>query len=261
MINSGDPVVQYLALWLIVGLRFLGTIFSSPVFTSTSLPLVVRFWLALMLAGTAMAAWDGAIPALVFDSLLPLLLACAREFLVGVVLGFLSGAPFYALQVAGELIGTSMGLSMVSLLDPLSEEEVVIVAQLQFAVGLWFFFHWNGHILLTHALAESLKLLPPGAVNFFASGDMNLGAWLQSVFNLGVRFVVPYYGALLLADIGLGFLARTVPQMNIFILGLPLKMGLGLFLLMVVFPLTVDLMAPMIDGVFESALRGITAWR
>lgn len=124
-----------------------------------------------------------------------------------------------------------------------------------------FFFHWNGHILLTQALVESLKLLPPGAVNIFKPGDMHLGAWLQSIFNLGVRFSVPYYGALLLADIGLGFLARTVPQMNIFILGLPLKMGLGLFLLMVVFPLTVDLIAPMIGPVIESALQGIMAWR
>jgi flagellar biosynthetic protein FliR len=261
MMAGQDPILQYLSLWLLIGFRFVGTIFSSPVFTASSLPLAVRFWMALLLAGTAMAGWDGSAPAVLFAAPVALLLACAREFLIGVILGFLSGAPFYALQISGELIGTTMGLSMVSLLDPLSEEQVVIVAQLQFAVGLWFFFRWNGHILLTQALVESLKLLPPGAVNFFKPGDMRLGAWLQSIFNLGVRFTIPYYGALLLADIGLGFLARTVPQMNIFILGLPLKMGLGLFLLMVVFPLTVDLIAPMVDSFLEVALQGIMALR
>ncbi|MDD3513913.1 MAG: flagellar biosynthetic protein FliR, partial [Synergistaceae bacterium] len=93
------------------------------------------------------------------------------------------------------------------------------------------------------------------------SWDLGLGSWLNQAFVLSLRFVLPFYGAILLADVGLGFLARTVPQMNIFVLGLPLKVALGFFVLMVVLPVTVELMAENIERFIEFALMGVTAWR
>ena len=226
------------------------------------MPLPLRFWCAFFLTLAAVGTIpDASVPVAVFENWTSILLAAAREFLVGVVIGFLAALPLYALQISGELIGISMGLSMVSLMDPLSETQASIIAQLQFLVGLWFFFRWNGHLLMTQSVVESLRLVPPGKLALSVSWDLGIGGWLQQAFVLSLRFVLPFYGAILLADVGLGFLARTVPQMNIFVLGLPLKIALGFFVLMVVLPVTVEIMAEQMERYVEFALRGATAWR
>jgi flagellar biosynthetic protein FliR len=84
---------------------------------------------------------------------------------------------------------------------------------------------------------------------------------MQQVFMLGLRMVIPFYCSLLLADIGLGFLARTVPQMNIFVLGMPLKMGLGFIVLTMVLPLLVDTLQEELEPLMEWALRHLMGWR
>lgn len=254
-------ISQVLIVYMVVGLRFVGMIFSSPVFLASSMPLPVRFWAAILISIAAVGSADLSVPVTLFSGWMPIVLAGAREFLIGVALGFLSALPLYALQVAGELVGNVMGLAMVSLLDPLSEEQSSILGQLKFLVGLWFFFYWNGHLLLVQSIVESLKLIPVGKLFLFIPADMGIAVWIQQLFVIAVRMVLPFYGALLLADIGLGFLARTVPQMNIFILGLPLKIGLGLFLLMIVLPLTVDLVSANLTKYIELAMKSVMVWK
>jgi flagellar biosynthetic protein FliR len=89
---------------------------------------------------------------------------------------------------------------------------------------------------------------------------LSLGAWLSAAFSLAAKIVVPFYCALLLADVGLGFLARTVPQMNIFILGLPVKIALGFFVLAVVLPLAVEVIYSHLERWVEFALQSSMAW-
>jgi SAM-dependent methyltransferase len=91
--------------------------------------------------------------------------------------------------------------------------------------------------------------------------DPGLGLWMQQALVLAMRMVLPFFGALLLADVGLGFVARTVPQMNIFVLGLPLKVALGFFLLRVVLPMSIDLLHGEVERVVETALGILQVWR
>lgn len=254
--------VSLLLFYFLVGIRFTGMMFIAPVFMASSMPLPLRFWCAFFLTLAAVGAIpDGQVPLALFENWTSVVLAGAREFLIGTAIGFLAALPLYALQISGELIGISMGLSMVSLMDPLSETQVSIIGQLQFLVGLWFYFRWNGHLLMTQSVVESLRLVPPGKIFLTIPMEIGMGRWLQQAFTLSLRFVLPFYGAILLADVGLGFLARTVPQMNIFVLGLPLKIGLGFFVLMVVFPVTVEIMAGQMERFIEFALQGAAAWR
>jgi flagellar biosynthetic protein FliR len=254
--------VTLLLFYLLVGIRFTGMMFSAPAFMASSMPIPLRFWCAFFLTLAAVGTIpDAAVPVAVFENWTSILLTAAREFLIGIAIGFLAALPLYVLQISGELIGISMGLSMVSLLDPLSEAQASIIGQLQFLVGLWFYFRWNGHLLMTQSVVESLRLVPPGKLALAISWDLGAGEWLQQAFVLSLRFVLPFYGAILLADVGLGFLARTVPQMNIFVLGLPLKIALGFFVLMVDLPVTVEIMAEQMERYVEFALRGATAWR
>ena len=253
--------VPVLVFYLLTGIRFIGIMFTAPVFSASALPLHLRFWMAFLLTLAAAGSLQTDVPLILFDDWTSIVLLGTRELLIGSLLGFLAALPLYVLQISGELIGISMGLSMLSVMDPLSQVQVSIIGQLQFLVGMWFYFRWNGHLLMTQAVVESLKLVPPGKLALSISWDLGLGSWLNQAFVLSLRFVLPFYGAILLADVGLGFLARTVPQMNIFVLGLPLKVALGFFVLMVVLPVTVELMAENIERFIEFALMGVTAWR
>lgn len=253
---------QLLAVYFLVHLRFVGMMFTSPVFFATPAPVPYRFFCAALLAAAALGSvGQTLIPMVLFDSWLSVFFMALRELLIGVLIGLLATLPLTALQISGEKIGTSMGLSMASVMDPLTQRQSSVIEQLQFLVGLWFYFRWNGHLLMLQAMVESLKLVPLGRLSWLPVGDMALGNWLQGLFSLAVRMVVPFYCALLLADIGLGFLARTVPQMNIFVLGLPLKIALGFFVLTVALPLTVDMVYAHLERWIEFALASVLVWR
>jgi flagellar biosynthetic protein FliR len=258
--------VQLLIVYFLVHLRFVGMLFTSPLFLATAMPLPFRFLCATLLTvASAGALGSGAeafyVPVALFESWISIFVLGLREFMIGSALGLLMALPLTALQVSGEQIGTAMGISMASVMDPLTQRQSSILDQLQFLVGLWFYFYWNGHLLMTRAVVESLRLVPLAKLSLIPAGDMALGEWFTGVFHLALRIVIPFYCALLLADIGLGFLARTVPQMNIFVLGLPLKLALGFFVLTMALPLCVDLIYDHMERWIQFALSSVTAWR
>ncbi|MBQ7156073.1 MAG: flagellar biosynthetic protein FliR [Synergistaceae bacterium] len=253
---------QLLAVYMLLHLRYVGLVFSSPVFTSTMPPTPYRYLFAVMLSVCSVGIIKTeTIPMIYFDEVIFIAAVCLRELLVGVALGFVSALPVFALRVAGEQTGTAMGFSMAQVMDPTTQSETTLLGQLNFFVAMWLYFRWNGHLLMVQAVIESLKLVPPGQISLFPSGNMELGVWLQSLFMLGIRIVVPFYCALVLSDIGLGFLARTVPQMNIFVVGLPVKVMLGFLVLSVVLPLSMDLVYRQFEHWIEFALSVIRVWR
>ncbi|HOO63347.1 MAG TPA: flagellar biosynthetic protein FliR [Synergistaceae bacterium] len=258
-----DPsaLSSLLVVYVLLSLRFAGLFFSSPPFTASSLPLPLRFWLAFLLGVLALPGKTELVSLELLEVPLGVLLLGTREFLVGLGLGFLSALPLYVLQIGGRVIGMQMGFGMVNVMDPMSQTQVPIIGQFSFIVGMWFFFFWDGHLLLIQAVVESLKLIPLGSPFLLFRANPELGEWLQHLFILSMRMVLPFFGTLLLADVGLGFVARTVPQMNVFVLGLPLKVGLGFFLLMVILPLAVDLLHSEISKALLFALERMALWQ
>ena len=201
------------------------------------------------------------IPMVIFDSWLSVAIVVLREFLIGAALGLLAALPLIAVQVAGEQIGMSMTLAMANTMDPTTQQQTTLISQLYLMVALWFYFRWNGHLLMVQAVVESLRLVPLASMALMPVTDLSIPAWLTGVFSVAMRMVLPFYCAILLADIGLGFLARTVPQMNIFVLGLPLKVTLGMFVIMVALPLTVEFIFTHVEPWIEFAMASATAWR
>ena len=259
--NISLPPVNLLLLYFLLGMRFLGVLSTAPLLAGAALPVAVRFLLAFLFGVFALPG-TAPLPDLgVLGSQPGMALASGREFLLGSLFGFLVGAPLYMLQMAGRVIGMQMSFEMASVLDPFSQNQVSVVEQLHFVTGMWFFFLWDGHLLVLQGVVESLRLIPVGGTALFPRNDMGLGLWLGSVLFTAMRMALPFFGALLLADVGLGFVARTVPQMNIFVLGLPLKAGLGFFLLTVVLPLAVDTVHGMLDWTWRSALEALSGWR
>ena len=252
---------QLVMIYLLLHLRFIGLMFSSPVFTATMTPAPFRYIFAVVLTVCSVGIIDTeTIPLIYFDEVIFIAAICLRELIIGIALGFISALPLFALRIAGEQTGSTMGFSMAQVMDPTTQSETSILGQMHFLVAMWFYFRWNGHLLMIQALIETLKLVPPGQISLFPSGDLSLGTWLQNICILGIRMVVPFYCALVLSDVGLGFLARTVPQMNIFVVGLPVKVMLGFMVLAAVIPLIMDLVYNNFEHWIEFALSVIRLW-
>ncbi len=260
--NGLQIPTQLLIIYLLVHLRYIGLIFSSPVFTAAMAPAPFRYIFAVMLTASSIAVINtDMIPTIYLDGVMTLGALAVRELFIGLALGFISALPLYALQVAGELTGTATGFSMAQVMDPSSQTQTSIFGQLYFLMAIWMYFHWNGHLIMVRALVESLKLVKLGQINFLPSGDLSIGKWLQELFILAVRMTIPFYCALVLSDIGLGFLARTVPQMNIFVVGLPVKVMLGFMVLAVALPLAMDFIFTKFEHWIEFALAVLFNWK
>ena len=252
---------QLVMLYLLLHLRFVGLMFSSPIFTATLTPAPFRYIFAVMLTVCSIGIIKTEdIPLIYLDEIIFIGAICLRELFIGIALGFIASLPLYALRVAGEQTGSMIGFSMAQIMDPTTQSESSLIGQLHFLVAMWFYFRWNGHLLMVQALIETLKLVPPGQISLFPAGDLSLGTWLQNIFILGIRMVVPFYCALVLSDIGLGFLARTVPQMNIFVVGLPVKVMLGFMVLAAIVPLIMDVVRGQMEHWLEFALGVLRLW-
>ena len=160
-----------------------------------------------------------------------------KELVIGIILGFVSYMVFSALYLAGQIIDTQIGFGMVSVLDPLQRTQVPLVGNFLYIITLIFFLTMNGHHVLLTALFKSYNVLP---INSFTFNDVLFNNMLNifyETFMIGFKISIPIIAASLLAEIALGILTKTVPQMNVFVIGMPLKVGVGLVVLFSMIPM------------------------
>lgn len=182
------------------------------------------------------------------ETLAAFFLTSAVEALVGLAMGLVVTTVMMAVYLAGQLIDVPMGFGMVNVMDPQMGAEIPIVAQFQFVVAILIFFLIDGHHGLFRSLAQSFAVMPVGGAGMSgAVADVAL-EMIRSMFLLGFRIALPVVAALFLTDVALGIVARAVPQINVFFVGFPLKVGLGMVLLIAALPAFVMLVATAFGG-------------
>jgi len=185
----------------------------------------------------------------------------AGEFVLGVAIGYVCQLFFVAVQVAGQLIDWEMGFGIVNVVDPLYGTQVPLVGNFLYMLAVLTFLVLDGHHILIRALLRSYELLPPGwsCGGLFESGFADfLTRTFGYMFLTAAEISVPVLGVLFLTSVALGVVARTVPQMNVFVIGLPVKIIVGTVILVVMMPMygyvvrrLVDAMG---DGLSEAVL-------
>jgi len=159
---------------------------------------------------------------------LGLALLIIKEVVLGILLGSLVNFVFMGAQFAGQSIGVQMGLAIASIFDPGTGEQVSVSGRFYYLVAILLFLGTDLHHPFLAGFGRSFELLPIGSGSFAVAGFQHWAELSGKVLLLAVRMSLPVIGALLLVDLALGFLSRLVPQMNIFLVGFPLKIGLGL---------------------------------
>lgn len=164
-------------------------------------------------------------------------LSLTAEAGMGLSLGFMSGLLLNGIRVAGQLVDAQIGYAMASMMDPVSGSQNTLLAEFLYLLGMVFFFNINGHHLLVLSLVNSYQILPLAGAHM--SGDA-LNVMVRSfaaMFLLALQISAPVLAVMVICDVGLGFLARTVPQVNVFMLGFHLKIIVGLLILSAIIPL------------------------
>jgi flagellar biosynthetic protein FliR len=212
---------------LICLMRTGGFMFAAPVFGSRFIPLMVRVWFAVLVAFVLVHATGQSGPLPAFGSIAYCALA-AREVLLGVMMGFVATIFIQGVEFAGHLLGLQMGLGTSTIFDPMTNNEVSVVATFKSTLAVTLFLVMNGHHVLLSSLAWSYDTVPIALSGFPAAAVGSLVSATATIFTVAVRVAMPALSALLMAEVGLALLAKTMPQMNIFVVGFPVKIALGL---------------------------------
>ncbi|KAB8035661.1 flagellar biosynthetic protein FliR [Janthinobacterium aquaticum] len=214
--------------------RILGLIAASPLLGNAAVPASVKVSLGIMLA-MIIAPTVPALPATDPMSL-PGLLILTQEMLVGLAMGFTIRIVFAAIEMVGEISSLTMGLGFASFFDPQTRGRSSAISQFLVMVSTLLFLSVNAHLVLLAALAESFVSLPISAQPIHSGGFQQLAAWGAEIFRSGVQIALPIVAALLLTNVALGILTRAAPQLNIFGIGFPVTLGVGLLVLAMVLP-------------------------
>ncbi len=228
----------------------------APFFSSESFPSLFRLFLAagLALLLIPFAAETAATPERM--DVLELALLAGQELVVGMSIAFLGSIVFYGLQMAGEIAGQQIGFSMANVVDPVSNIEVPILGYLNMNVAMALFIAAKLHLVLIYIMAKSYYYVGIGAllpeVNHNNPALSMALVQARDLLILGVKFAVPIMLIMLLNNIVEGFVAKTMPQMNMMSLGMPLRMVIGVSAMVFVYPV---MCAAIIPGDWEFNLQ------
>ena len=247
---------EQFVVFLFVLARVASILAIAPIFGSRSVPPQIKIGLSLLVAAIlALALPVEPIPIRIG---LEFVLRIAGEVLIGIALGYGTLLIFEAVQIAGELMGLQMGFGIVNVIDPLTSTQVSLIGHFKFLLAVLLFLAMSGHRMIIAAIGQSFQLIPPGQTVFETLIGQYFVVQFGKMLILAVKLSAPVLVSLLLASFAEGIIARTVPQMNIFIVGFGIRIAFGLFVLMLsigFFALVMGKQFDQLPRVFDEVLR------
>ncbi len=207
-------------------LRVLALFGAMPVLSQSGVPMRLRVGLALLIAVCAQASLPP-MPVVPLDSAQAVLLV-VQQLIIGLSLAFAARLVFAAVEFAGEVVGLQMGLNFAGFFDPMTGGESTAVSKF-FGISMsWLFIAIDGHLLMVSAVAQSFNVFPAGPQPFAFLREVQPHEWGAEVFRLGLWLALPMVAMLLFVNLVLGIISRVAQQMNIFAIGFPITLGVGL---------------------------------
>jgi flagellar biosynthetic protein FliR len=226
-------------------LRVLALFSAMPVMAQRSVPVRLRVALAFLIALCAQASMPD-MPTVALDSA-QAFLVIVQQVLIGLALGFAARVVMSAIELAGEIVGLQMGLNFAGFFDPATGGQTTAVSRFYGVSAAWLFIVINGHLLLIAAVVQSFQAFPVGPEPFAFLRSAQPQLWGAEIFRLGLWIALPMIAMLLFVNLVLGIVSRVAQQMNVFAIGFPITLSVGL--------LGVLLTLPMMSTPFTMALE------
>lgn len=237
--NPFDLPVEQFEVFVLIMIRCLAILAALPVIGNKNVPLMVKTGFAVTTAILVFPSVDTErlrIP----SSSLALVLAILGEIAIGLFIGYMANLVFVAIQVAGQFMGYQMGFAIVSIIDPQTSNRLSIIALFENLFAILLFFALNIHHVLLQAMSDSFQLIPLLGSHYPLGLMKQLVESTGALFTVAIKVGAPIMAVLLFTNVSMGVIARTVPQMNVFIVAFPIQIGVGLIVLGLTLPMTAE---------------------
>ncbi len=235
--------------FLIVFIRISSIFLTAPIIGSRNFPFIGKIGLAFIISLLLFPIIDKDI--VLPKDILSFLIVILNQVIIGVLIGFTAYVIFIAIQLAGQIIDLQMGFGIVNVIDPLSNMQVSIIGQFQFILGILIFLVINGHHYLFKALTDSFFLIPLTSAGITNATVEKLIDIFYGMFVIAFKIAGPATVALLLTNVTLGFIARTIPQINVFIVGLPLNILVGIAAVFLSLPVIINMLNSLFNTMWD----------
>lgn len=225
-------VQQWMPLYMLIFARISAMVSSLPILGYNTVPVRVRlaigFIITLLIAPLLADSYS-----LSYTSMGVLVLDVIREIMIGLLIGFGARLIFEGFSMAGSFIGLQMGMAIMNVFDPTSQQQQPIISNFWLMIIIIFFLVTESHHFLIRTLFFNFQEVPlAGAVFRPVIGETMVNGG-RLIFDLALRFAAPVMIFLLIIDVAVAFMARVMPQLNIFFISLPMKIGTGILLLVI----------------------------
>ncbi|MDR7856254.1 flagellar biosynthetic protein FliR [Tissierella sp.] len=227
-----DLLLNEFQLFLLVMVRTSGIFIFSPFFSSQNIPNTMKIGLTLSIS-------------LLISLVLPssydftndmLVLILVKELIIGIIIGYISYAFFSAFYVMGQIGDMKIGFGMANVIDPQNKVQVPLMGNFYYIISFLLLLGINGHHIIITALVDSYTFLPIGSFQYTGDVINILINTLVKSFEIGFKLSTPIVAIIFLTDVILGIISKTIPQMNVFVVGMPLKVMIGLLIILISMP-------------------------
>ena len=235
-IDFFDILQGQVACFLLVLTRTSGIFFISPFFGSMNISYKLRACAAILLA---VLLFPVVVKMYVIETPANVLMfagTVAKELFVGWLIGLVGYITLAAVNMAGKIMDMQVGFAVVQMMDPTTQQQTGLIGTFLYNLTIIYFIITNGHHVIISALAESFRIIPLNPMLWNETLPQLMIDLTAGIFMNGMKIAMPVTFAILLTNVGMGILARTMPQMNIFVVGIPLQLTIGTSMLSMVLP-------------------------
>jgi flagellar biosynthetic protein FliR len=247
-----EILVTDFTLILLIFIRIISAFSATPIYSHEAIPIQVKIFIGFIIAFIIFSISDSANIAIEFNAWWLFAMAI-KEIVVGLIIGFSLNLIFYGFSFAGTFIGFDMGLAMAQVMNPIEKTNGNAIGQVIYFFALMIFFILDGHQYVIRALAYSFKVIPLGTFEAKEELFTLMIQYSSAVFIIAVKIASPILVSFFLIHIAEGILAKMIPQMQVFFVTQPLKIGVGFILLVAILPVYLYVIKNLL-GEFENKL-------
>lgn len=246
--------VEIFKVFILAFVRFTGLLVSAPVLGSGNVPARVKVGLAL-LAAMLMTPTIPALAQPLPSEPIPFAIYGVGELLIGLTIGFAMTIVFAAIQVGGQIMDLQTGFGLINVFNPALETQVPIFGFFFFLLGALFLLAVDGHHEMIRALASTFRVIPLGGFVVRPVMLRELSSMGSAMFYDGLVIAAPVAGAMMLAYVTMGLVGRVVPQINLFVVGFPITISIGLLVVAFAIQVYMAILKGMFSDMWHNVYR------
>lgn len=250
-----EIILDEIIFYLVVMMRLTGMIFFNNLLGRSNVPAPFRIGLIIMLTYYTVGFLE--VQTIEADTWLGLGIIMLKELFIGYFMGYIVSGVLAIAMVAGELLDMQLGIAMAKIYDPQSNVSMPITGSIFNAMFILTFFLANGHITLIYLMVESFAVIPAGHIVIHQEMFVYCVSFVATLLTLALKLALPFIAVQFVVEVAVGILMKAIPQINVFVLNIQLKLFMGFMLIFSLTPEIAEFMDSMLLLLLDSLSRGI----